>query len=107
MAALRRIGRKLPSVRSTQITNPNLSSSLSSSPILASSLISRRGIASKLFIGAKVVYDKVSEKSKGFGFITYASQDKANKALEDMNGKATILFHWRCTYSQRTTRAKG
>ncbi|GAB2264238.1 hypothetical protein Droror1_Dr00026372 [Drosera rotundifolia] len=117
MAALRRIGRKLPSVRSIQITNPNLSSS-SSSPILASSLISRRGFVSKLFIGglsftttdktlaeafsqygqvveAKVVCDKVSEKSKGFGFVTYASQDEANKALEDMNGK---MLHGRVVF---------
>nr|GMC75234.1 glycine-rich RNA-binding protein 4, mitochondrial-like [Ipomoea batatas] len=72
--------------------------------------LSRRGVASKLFIGglsfyttekglsetfsqfgqvieAKVVTDRVSDKSKGFGFVTYASQDEAETALKEMNGK--------------------
>ncbi|VFQ79732.1 unnamed protein product [Cuscuta campestris] len=72
--------------------------------------LSRRGIASKLFVGglsffttdkvlteafsqygqvieAKVVTDRVSEKSKGFGFVTYASHDEAETALTEMNGK--------------------
>ncbi|CAH9078939.1 unnamed protein product [Cuscuta epithymum] len=71
---------------------------------------SRRGIASKLFVGgisfyttekvlseafsqfgqvieAKIVTNRTSEKSKGFGFVTYASQDEADRALREMNGK--------------------
>lgn len=74
-------------------------------------LICSRGIASKLFVGgisfcttenalsevfsqygqvveAKVVTDRVSGKSKGFGFVTFASVDEAHKALTEMNGKA-------------------
>ncbi|XP_057534462.1 small RNA-binding protein 11, chloroplastic-like isoform X2 [Amaranthus tricolor] len=77
---------------------------------LPSSLLSRRGIASKLFIGglsfyttektlseafsqygqviqAQVLQDHVSKCSKGFGFVTYASEDEADKALTEMNGK--------------------
>ncbi|KAE8700935.1 Glycine-rich RNA-binding protein 4 [Hibiscus syriacus] len=73
-------------------------------------LISRRGIASKLFVGglsfyttekglsdafsqygqvmeAKIVMDRVSDRSKGFGFVTYASEDEAEKAIAEMNGK--------------------
>ncbi|XP_057534464.1 small RNA-binding protein 11, chloroplastic-like isoform X3 [Amaranthus tricolor] len=80
---------------------------------LPSSLLSRRGIASKLFIGglsfyttektlseafsqygqviqAQVLQDHVSKCSKGFGFVTYASEDEADKALTEMNGKEGI-----------------
>ncbi|XP_019254531.1 PREDICTED: glycine-rich RNA-binding protein 4, mitochondrial-like [Nicotiana attenuata] len=38
-------------------------------------------------IEAKIVMDRVSDKSKGFGFVTYASEDEAEKALQEMNGK--------------------
>ncbi|KAL8152947.1 hypothetical protein V2J09_010707 [Rumex salicifolius] len=73
-------------------------------------LISRRGIAFKLFVKglsfytsdkgleeafsqygqvveAKVVSDQVTDRSKGFGFVTFASEEEAHKALNDMNGK--------------------
>ncbi|XP_068664262.1 small RNA-binding protein 11, chloroplastic-like isoform X1 [Aristolochia californica] len=73
-------------------------------------LISSRGVASKLFVGglsfyttekvlseafsqfgqlieAKIITDKVSVRSKGFGFVTFASEDEAEKALTEMNGK--------------------
>ncbi|KAL3628248.1 Small RNA-binding protein 11, chloroplastic [Castilleja foliolosa] len=72
--------------------------------------ISCRGIASKLFVGglsfytneqglseafsehgqvieASVVMDRVSDRSKGFGFVTYASEAEAEKAITEMNGK--------------------
>ncbi|CAK8544109.1 unnamed protein product [Lathyrus sativus] len=74
-------------------------------------LTSRRAISFKLFIGglsfhttektlseafsnygqvieAKVVTDRVSEKSKGYGFVTFASQDEAENAIAEMNEKA-------------------
>ncbi|KAM1080047.1 hypothetical protein TB2_014398 [Malus domestica] len=35
----------------------------------------------------QIVSDRVSERSKGFGFVTFASEDEAHKALEKMNGK--------------------
>lgn len=37
---------------------------------------------------AKIVMDRVSDRSKGFGFVTYASMDEAQKAIAEMNGKA-------------------
>ncbi|EXB54608.1 Cold-inducible RNA-binding protein [Morus notabilis] len=100
MAALRKIVGSLP--------RTGLSYSSLLPPAL---LISRRGIASKLFVGglsfstnetalteafsqygqvveAKIVMNKVSDKSKGFGFVTFASVDEAHNALTEMNGKA-------------------
>ncbi|KFK25023.1 hypothetical protein AALP_AA8G056800 [Arabis alpina] len=70
----------------------------------------RRGVASKLFVGglsfytteqglseafsqfgqvieAQIVMDRVSDKSKGFGFVTFASDDEARKALTELNGQ--------------------
>ncbi|XP_052173761.1 29 kDa ribonucleoprotein A, chloroplastic [Diospyros lotus] len=42
---------------------------------------------------AKVVYDRDSGRSKGFGFVTYSSADEVNNAIEsldgiDLNGRA-------------------
>ena len=31
--------------------------------------------------------DRVSDRSKGFGFVTFASEDETEKALTEMNGK--------------------
>lgn len=39
-------------------------------------------------VEAKVITDRVSAKSKGYGFITFASQDEAEKAITEMNEKA-------------------
>ncbi|KAG9459032.1 hypothetical protein H6P81_003540 [Aristolochia fimbriata] len=73
-------------------------------------LIFSRGVVSKLFVGglsfyttekvlseafsefgqvieAKIITDRVSERSKGFGFVTFASEDEAEKAFKEMNGK--------------------
>ncbi|WCJ34255.1 RNA binding (RRM/RBD/RNP motifs) family protein [Euphorbia peplus] len=69
-----------------------------------------RGIATKLFVGglpfhstegglseafsqhgqvveAKIVADRVTNKSKGFGFVTFASEDEAYNAITEMDGK--------------------
>ncbi|CAA6671986.1 unnamed protein product [Spirodela intermedia] len=77
---------------------------------LPSQLLSARGIASKLFVAglsfyttdqglsevfsqfgqvldAKIVMDRGSGRSKGFGFVTYASEEEAEKAVSGMNGK--------------------
>ena len=36
----------------------------------------------------KIIVDKFSGRSKGFGFITMEDQDEANKAIEELNGAA-------------------
>uniref|UniRef100_A0A0A9FHC8 RRM domain-containing protein n=1 Tax=Arundo donax TaxID=35708 RepID=A0A0A9FHC8_ARUDO len=38
-------------------------------------------------IEATVVTDKVTNRPKGFGFVKFASQEEANNAREEMNGK--------------------
>lgn len=38
-------------------------------------------------IEAKVITDKFSGRSKGFGFVTMKDEEVANKAIEAMNGK--------------------
>ncbi|KAL2345257.1 hypothetical protein Fmac_006542 [Flemingia macrophylla] len=39
-------------------------------------------------IEAKIVTDRVSDRSKGFGFVTFASQDEAENAIAEMKGKS-------------------
>ncbi|XP_062167433.1 small RNA-binding protein 11, chloroplastic-like isoform X2 [Alnus glutinosa] len=75
MAALRRLVGPNPSLSYTSLLPPNF-------------LICCRGIASRLFVGAKIAMDRVSDRSKGFGFVTFASEDEAEKAIAEMNGKA-------------------
>ena len=35
----------------------------------------------------KIITDKYSGRSKGFGFIEMANEDEAKKAIEELNGK--------------------
>lgn len=35
--------------------------------------------------------DRVSDRSKGFGFVTFASDDDARKALMEFNGQVIIV----------------
>jgi RNA recognition motif-containing protein len=35
----------------------------------------------------KIIYDKYSNRSKGFGFIEMPNDDEGNKAIESLNGK--------------------
>ena len=36
---------------------------------------------------AVLIKDKFSGRSKGFGFVTYSTEESANKAISEMNGK--------------------
>ncbi|KAF8026073.1 hypothetical protein BT93_F2785 [Corymbia citriodora subsp. variegata] len=40
-----------------------------------------------LFVSARVVSDRISGYSKGFGFVRYATLEDAAKGIEGMNGK--------------------
>ncbi|XP_077230620.1 RNA binding (RRM/RBD/RNP motifs) family protein isoform X2 [Tasmannia lanceolata] len=100
MAAFRGISRLLGHQLRLQPPNP-------STHLLPMQLVFSRGIASKLFVGGLSFYttenalseafsqfgqvvevmDRVSDRSKGFGFVTYASEEEAQKALTEMNGK--------------------
>lgn len=50
-------------------------------------LIIKRYVFSSFPISARIAMDKVRNRSKGFGFVTFSSFDEAQKALDDMNGK--------------------
>lgn len=47
-------------------------------------------------VEAKVVYDRESGRSRGFGFVTYSSADEVNSAIDSLNGvvsnKVYIFF---------------
>ncbi|XP_044481190.1 small RNA-binding protein 11, chloroplastic-like [Mangifera indica] len=84
----------------------------------AAQLLFCRGITSKLFVKglsfsttedtlanafsqfgevveAKIIFNKTSNRSKGYGYVTFNSVDEAEKALSDMNGKileGRVLF---------------
>ena len=38
-------------------------------------------------VSAKVIYDKITWESRGFGFVEYVKKEDALKAIEAMNGK--------------------
>lgn len=40
---------------------------------------------------AKVVYDRESGRSRGFGFVSYGSADEVNSAIESLNGVVSII----------------
>ncbi len=35
----------------------------------------------------KIITDRMTGRSKGFGFVTYKNEDDANKAIETLDGK--------------------
>ncbi|PIA28173.1 hypothetical protein AQUCO_07200072v1 [Aquilegia coerulea] len=105
MAAFRGITRAL--TQRSLLSNPSATLLQNHHP---AQFISYRGIASKLFIGglsfytteqslseafsqfgqvveATIISDRASDRSKGFGFVTFASEDEAQKAITEMNGK--------------------
>lgn len=42
---------------------------------------------------AKIIRDKASNRSKGFGYVTFATEDEARKALMEMNGKVNCFTY--------------
>lgn len=44
-----------------------------------------------LDFSVKIISDRVSDRSKGFGFVTFASEDEAQNACKEMNGK--VMSH--------------
>uniref|UniRef100_A0A1D1XWF7 Glycine-rich RNA-binding protein 2, mitochondrial n=1 Tax=Anthurium amnicola TaxID=1678845 RepID=A0A1D1XWF7_9ARAE len=103
MAAFRRLSRLYNSSGTTVCLHQN-------SRPLPAQLVPTRGVASKLFVAglsyftteqglseafsqcgqvleAKIAVDRGSGRSKGFGFVTFACEDEAEKAISEMNGK--------------------
>ncbi len=38
-------------------------------------------------VESKIIYDKFSERSKGFGFVTFADAESCQSCIEALNGK--------------------
>ena len=43
-------------------------------------------------VEARVVYDRESGRSRGFGFVTYNSAEEVNNAIESLNGVVSIIL---------------
>lgn len=43
-------------------------------------------------VDAKVVYDRDSGRSRGFGFVTYSSSKEVNDAIDSLNGVVSIFL---------------
>lgn len=41
---------------------------------------------------ARLISDQQTQRPKGFGFVTFKSEDDAQKALKALNGKVTNQF---------------
>ncbi|KAF4349621.1 hypothetical protein F8388_003805 [Cannabis sativa] len=77
---------------------------------MASMLNSVRCMSSKLFVGdafsgfgdvteARVICDRESGRSRGFGFVSFSSDDSASSALSSMDGQALQGRNIRVTYA--------
>lgn len=42
---------------------------------------------------AKVVYDRESGRSRGFGFVTYSSAEEVENAIQSLNGTVCLYLH--------------
>ena len=38
----------------------------------------------------KIIYDKITWESRGFGFVEFKNKDDAQKAIEGLNGKELV-----------------
>lgn len=43
-------------------------------------------------VEARVVYDRESGRSRGFGFVTYNSAEEVNNAIESLDGVVSIIL---------------
>jgi len=41
-------------------------------------------------VSTKIVYDRITWESKGFGFVEYEKKDAALKAIEELNGRELV-----------------
>ncbi|KAL0436551.1 UNVERIFIED_CONTAM: Glycine-rich RNA-binding protein 4, mitochondrial [Sesamum radiatum] len=55
-------------------------------------------------IEVKVICDRVSGKSRGYGFVHYSSETVANKALKEMDGRLLDGRNIRIHYAHRRER---
>ncbi|KRH66996.1 hypothetical protein GLYMA_03G140400v4 [Glycine max] len=42
--------------------------------------------STKLFIGARIIMDRETGRSRGFGFVTYTSDEEASSTIQALDG---------------------
>ena len=52
-----------------------------------------RVLSSLSYLAVKVICDHVSGRSKGYGFVQFASETTATIALKEMDGQVNLLWH--------------
>ena len=52
-----------------------------------------------LFLAARVVTDRDTGRSRGFGFVTFCNEEDAQKAIDDLNGGVKLLSTMMATNS--------
>lgn len=38
-------------------------------------------------VEAKIIFDRIKNRSKGFGFVTFSTEEEAQRAVDELNGK--------------------
>jgi hypothetical protein len=41
-------------------------------------------------VSTKIVYDRITWESKGFGFVEFSKKEEAEKAIEGLNGRELV-----------------
>ncbi|MFM8432313.1 MAG: RNA recognition motif domain-containing protein [Bacteroidota bacterium] len=41
-------------------------------------------------LSTKIVYDRITWESRGFGFVEYSKKEEAMKAIEELNGRELV-----------------
>ena len=54
-------------------------------------------ISDSFLFAATIIMDKGKNSSKGYGYVTFSTEEEAHKALADMNGKVK-LHHFSLIY---------
>lgn len=57
-------------------------------------------------VSAKIVTDKMTGRSKGFGFVEMAEEDAANNAIRELNGKPLLDRSLRLSLAQERDRSE-
>jgi RNA recognition motif-containing protein len=57
-------------------------------------------------VSAKIVTDKTTGRSKGFGFVEMADEDAANNAIRELNGKPLLDRSLRLSLAQERDRTE-
>lgn len=57
--------------------------------VLLESIFSQYGVVKE----TKIVYDKITWESRGFGFVEFEKKEDGVKAMEELNGKELIGKH--------------